>query len=83
MTALFALVMLGGGLGSWIASRRWPGDDRPGRALAEQAHGEGPAVASLGAEQGIAGQSVNDDLAQGAGDHAAPPASLSATSRSL
>lgn len=23
----FALVMIGGGLGSWIASRRWPGDD--------------------------------------------------------
>jgi H+/Cl- antiporter ClcA len=23
----FALVMMGGGLGSWIASRRWPGDD--------------------------------------------------------
>jgi chloride channel protein, CIC family len=23
----FALVMIGGGLGSWIASRRWPGDE--------------------------------------------------------
>jgi H+/Cl- antiporter ClcA len=23
----FALIMIGGGLGSWIASRRWPGDD--------------------------------------------------------
>ncbi len=23
----FALIMLGGGLGSWIASRRWPGDE--------------------------------------------------------
>ena len=23
----FALVMMGGGLGSWIASRRWPGDE--------------------------------------------------------
>ena len=24
----FALVMMGGGLGSWIASRRWPGDEQ-------------------------------------------------------
>ena len=46
----FALVMIGGGLGSWIASRRWPGDEaaRLDATLAGISGGFGGAFTSPG-----------------------------------